>query len=145
MIKGKPPRLDQIYVEQPLYFVTICTLHRRPLLTNPSVHQAFDAYCRRGSNCNVAVGRYVIMPDHLHLFVRGGFDFDLGLWVRGLKRATARAPRFWQPGFFDRILRSDESYAAKWNYVLQNPVRAGLVRDADEWRFHGEIVLIDRA
>jgi len=33
----------------------------------------------------------------------------------------------WQDGFFDHLLRSDESYGEKWNYVLQNPVRAGLV------------------
>ena len=30
---------------------------------------------------NVAVGRYVIMPDHVHLFVRGSEVFELGPWV----------------------------------------------------------------
>ena len=42
------------------------------------------------------------------------------------------------------ILRSDESYADKWNYVRENPVRAGLFRDASEWPYQGEIVVIDR-
>jgi len=28
----------------------------------------------------------VIMPDHIHLFVAGDHEFDLGMWVRGLKR-----------------------------------------------------------
>jgi hypothetical protein len=37
-------------------------------------------------------------------------------------------------GFFDHILRTDESYAQKWNYVRDNPVRAGLVRTADHCR-----------
>jgi len=36
---------------------------------------------------------------------------------------------------FDRLLRSDESLSAKWEYIRQNPVRAGLVADPDEWPY----------
>lgn len=91
------------------------------------------------------------MPDHLHLFVRGDQDFVLATWVKGLKRAIseelAAKPKatFWQAGFFDHLLRNDESYARKWEYVRQNPVRAGLIKSADDWPYQGEIVRIDRA
>ncbi len=51
----------------------------------------------------------------------------------------------WQRGFFDHLLRSDESYAQKWQYVWDNPVRAGLVAKAEDWAYAGEIILIDRA
>ena len=71
----------------------------------------------------------LIMPDHMHLFVRCGDDFKLTQWVNGLKRAisvplgaTKKRP-LWQPGFFDHILRNDESYSQKWEYVGENPVR----------------------
>jgi REP element-mobilizing transposase RayT len=87
------------------------------------------------------------MPDHVHLFVRAGRDFTLSSWIGSLKRAisvTLESPKLWQPGFFDRILRSHESYGEKWNYVRENPVRAGLVKSAQEWRYQGEIVVIDR-
>jgi putative transposase len=57
---------------------------------------------------------------------------------------TDSAP-FWQPGFFDHLLRNDESYAAKWNYVVQNPVRRGLVAEPEKWPYQGEITVIDRA
>ena len=76
----------------------------------------------------------------------------LGRWVGLLKQCVGKAVvapnsagTLWQRGFFDHVLRSDESYAPKWNYVRENPVRAGLVRDADAWPFAGEIVVIDRA
>jgi hypothetical protein len=46
---------------------------------------------------------------------------------------------FWQKEFFDHLLRSDESYSEKWNYVKNNPVRAGLVADADLWPFTGHV------
>jgi len=51
----------------------------------------------------------------------------------------------WQPGFFDHVLRSDESYVQKWKYVRDNPVRANLVELWDQWPYQGEIVPIDRA
>jgi hypothetical protein len=63
---------------------------------------------------------------------------------RPVKRAGQKLASFWQPGFHDRLLRSDESYAAKWHYVFQNPVRARLVSRAQDWPFAGEIVRIDR-
>ena len=91
------------------------------------------------------------MPDHMHFFVRGGDDFKLTQWVNGLKRAisvalgaTKKRP-LWQPGFFDHVLRNDESYSQKWEYMRENPVRAGLVPRADDWQYQGELVFIDRA
>ena len=160
MIKDRPRRLDLIYINQPVYFVTFATRDRKRI---PSLHRAQLALEEYGhcatSKFNVALGRYVLMPDHIHLFVRGGRNFILSSWIGGLKRAMsvallkeAQARRlplqgrsFWQPGFFDHILRSDESYAEKWNYVRDNPVRAGLVATPDQWPHQGEIVMIDRA
>ena len=149
MIKDRPHRLDLIYINQPLYLVTFATRDRGAI---PSLHRAqlaLERYGHRGiDKFSVALGRYVIMPDHVHLFVRGGPDFTLSSWIGGLKRGMSvevKSPRLWQPGFFDHILRSDESYAEKWNYVRDNPVRFGLVETADDWPSHGEIVVIDRA
>ena len=61
-----------------------------------------------------------------------------------LKLPGQKFTSFWQPGFDDHLLRSDESYAAKWDYVFQNPVRAGLVNRVEDWPYAGEIVCIDR-
>ena len=52
--------------------------------------------------------------------------------------------QLWKEGFFDHVLRSDESYSQKWNYVRENPARAGLVNLAEDWPYQGEIVYIDR-
>jgi len=50
----------------------------------------------------------------------------------------------WQRGFFDHLLRSEESYGQKWNYVRENPVRAGLAQNPEDWPYAGEIIVIDR-
>ncbi len=111
------------------------------------IHFAERAYAKH----NIAVGRYVIMPDHIHLFVTGPDDFELGRWVGTLKQFLAKSlaggktsEPLWQRGFFDHVLRSEESYAQKWDYVRDNPVRAGFVRRADDWPYAGEIIVIDR-
>jgi REP element-mobilizing transposase RayT len=189
--KDTPPRLTVIFqrFDAPLYFVTFNTLLKRPLLANDSVHAAFRGYAERGLEFNVATGRYVLMPDHLHVFVRIGPDMTLRRWESGLKhclgkaltqlghkpttvplrgvasalraegratgaalqmnRATGSALQsklksFWQPGFFDHLLRRDESYAQKWDYVWRNPVRARLVAQPEDWPYQGEIHVIDR-
>lgn len=89
------------------------------------------------------------MPDHLHFFLAVDADFRLGQWVGTMKRHLARAAAlqsspapFWQRGFFDHLLRSAESYSKKWEYVRENPVRAGLVVDAADWPFSGEVTII---
>jgi putative transposase len=118
MIEGRPPRLAQIYQSHyaPLFFITMCTLHRRKIPSLRVAQEVFGTYSARGmSGFNVAVGRYVIMPDHLHFFVRSDQNVALSRWVKGLKQ---------------------------WGYVRQNPVRAGLVKLAEDWPYQGEIEIV---
>jgi len=149
----RPLRLRRIFATGPLYFVTFCTYERKRFLAKDGVHTAFVLFAKRADNTfKVAVGRYVIMPDHVHLFVRGDYDFRLSPWVGALKQALAKAAmlsrakgQIWEEGFFDHVLRSNESYSQKWDYVRENPVRAGLVKSAADWPYQGEIVYINRA
>ena len=216
---SKPPRLRFITQSQPLYFVTFCTMHRKALLANSAVYGAFCQYAKVGMEQGAGVGQFVIMPEHVHLFVRMSGETALGRWVGGLKRAMGKAMspvvtavpavasweeqdaadtaattedeearstcsnrrlggtaqleredaadtasassgqaaattgiqpfdvsrNLWQPGFFDHLLRHDESYSEKWLYVRENPIRNGLVEKWEDWPYRGEIVVIDRA
>ena len=151
---GRPPRLAAVFqkYDPPLFFVTVCCADRKRLLANEAVHAAFREFAARGQrDCHIAVGRYVLMPDHLHVFVSGPAEFRLEQWVRLLKtalgkklRQPGRGPELWQRGFFDHVVRHSESYAEKWEYVRQNPVRAGLVSQVEDWPYQGEIEAIDR-
>ncbi len=147
-IKETPSRLERVFqpYDPPLYFVTINTLHRKPLLARQDAFDAFTAYARKNAPSGRATGRFVMMPDHIHLFVRIGRDSRLSDFVRLLKQALTKTLRaageeadVWQPGFFDRLLRCSESYSEKWRYVCENPVRAGLVVKSEEWPWQGEI------
>ena len=143
---GRPPRLSRVFDRTPLYFVTFNTWNRRPLLANDAVHQTFCGYVEKNQERGFTAGRYVIMPDHIHLFVRVGAEQKVSQYIRLMKqvltkqiRLVAAEERIWQPGFFDHVMRSSESYTEKWAYVRMNPVRAGLVDDVDQWPFEGEL------
>ena len=145
----RPPRLSRVFDQTPLYFVTFNTWERGPVLANDTVHLDFCAYVEKNQCRGFAVGRYVIMPDHIHLFVRVGMEQKLTQYIRLMKqalskqiRASSGRERVWQPGFFDHVMRSSESYSGKWNYVRLNPVRAGLVDNPDEWKFQRELETI---
>jgi putative transposase len=157
--KGTPARLEKLFVRWPLYFITFnASVRRQRLLDNAPCLAAFVGYARAGTERGVGVGSFVIMPDHVHLFGRLPHDIGLGRWIGGLKRSmgavllTSGIPRpripqsrkhgYWQPVFFDHVLRSDDSYEEKWEYVRMNPVRAGLVRHPDDWPYQGEIMPI---
>ena len=101
------------------------------------------------------VGRYVIMPDHVHFFCSPQRDSRtlsqfVGAWESWTSRqigmlregqisgGPTRTP-LWQPEFFDHLIRSNESYNQKWEYVRDNPVRAGFVSTANAWKYAGEI------
>jgi len=149
VIKRRPQRLQIIFSTDPVYFVTFCTRNRQVIPDLPKAQTALEIYAQRGiTDFGTALGRYVIMPDHIHLFACGDVELVLSNWVAGLKRAISQAlavsGEFWQPTFFDHVLRSEESYSEKWEYVCQNPVRAGLVKESDDWPYHGEPVVIDR-
>jgi REP element-mobilizing transposase RayT len=148
----RPPRITT-YSSLPLYFVTFNSHKRRRLLDACDVHDTLRSYCEEAGRRGIAVGRYVIMPDHIHLFVRLPVEgIGLSRWMQGLRTAVGKtllrmgyAKPHWQEGFFDHVLRSDESYGDKWRYVAENPVRAGLVCRAEQWPYQGEMVVIDRA
>jgi putative transposase len=141
--KQRLRRLDLMFVQSPIYFVTACTHNRRKLLASAGVHKAFREFAEQGPARGAWIGAYVIMPDRLHLFVAtDGEKVTLAPWMKSLKNTISKALRMegiaaphWQKTFFDHLLRSNESYSEKWSYVRENPVRAGVVEIADDWPF----------
>jgi len=142
-------RLERVWIGWPIYFITTCTLGRRAILAAKEVSEILTDEWRNGrSRHGWAVGRYVIMPDHVHLFCRAELGAKplpvfMQRWKEWSSKRMARdlklSGRVWQEEFFDHVLRSSESYSQKWDYVRENPVRAGLVKTSDGWPWQGEI------
>lgn len=143
-------RLQEVFPDAPVYFVTACTWRLRNVLANDAARQAVESFAGSGPASGAWLGSYVLMPDHLHAFVAlDPARCTLSRWMKALKAALSRTLRargvegtVWQKGFFDHVLRSGESASEKWAYVLANPVRAGLVAKAEDWPFWGQVHLL---
>jgi REP element-mobilizing transposase RayT len=139
--------LDWLYTDYPIYYLTVCTQDRKCSLANPEVHAELTKFSKRAEDFLVWVGLFMIMPDHIHLFA--GFcpkSPPLWKWIKALRGDLSKVLRedegegtHWEKDFFDHVLRSEESYREKYEYVRQNPVRRGLVRRPEDWPYQGEI------
>lgn len=142
-------RLGCVYQSHPRYFIAVCVQTRRHLLARADVHEIFRSHWAKSLDLHGwAIGSYVVVPDHVHFFcVDAESKEPLSKMIGSFKQWSAKEicpvlgvdPPLWQKEFFDHLIRSGESYSEKWEYVRQNPVRAGLVPTADDWDFSGHI------
>jgi len=128
-----------------ILMITACTHQRRPILASDKIHGLLVDAWKHAPEWTV--GRYVVMPDHVHLFAAENQlqGCRLGQWVGKWKAHVSRgwpSPKqqpIWQRSFWDRQLRNGESYDTKWLYVRNNSVRHGLVSNSDDWPFQGAL------
>jgi putative transposase len=123
-------------------FLTVCTEKRVPWLAQVSVQDVLHRIWRDQATAWL-VSDYVLMPDHLHLFCAPrDLKFTVERWMAFWKDRFVRTGLNcggFQAGGFHHRLREEESYAQKWQYVRENPVRMGLVSRAEDWRFFGRV------
>ena len=143
---SRPPRIPGFsYLGPYRYFVTFCTWKRqdvfRDIETGAFVASQFRRTCRRQ---RFAILAYCLMPDHAHLLVEGTSDTsDLLHLVKSAKQRSGQsfAARhqhpLWQESFYDRILRPADDAREIARYIIENPVRAGLVRSPLEYPLLG--------
>jgi REP element-mobilizing transposase RayT len=135
-----------------ILFVTVCAAIRRhphaPALTAPPMPRfILDAWRQADA---WLVGRYVIMPDHIHFFCspatcpRVPFRRWMGYWKRLVTQnrppsIAEKPPSVFQRDQWDTQLRTGDNYDEKWAYVRANPVRKGWVSHPDDWPWQGEL------
>ena len=123
-------------------FLTVCTRQREHWLAQPSVQRALHGIWEHQATAWL-VSDYLLMPDHLHLFCAPhDLKFSIERWIGFWKDRFAKThPDMgaFQPGGFHHRLRSGESYAQKWQYERENPVRAGLAARPEDWPYFGRV------
>ena len=128
-----------------LFFVTTST-RQREVMFKSSQHYALVAnkieHYRERENAQVHA--YVIMPNHFHLLISVPKEKSLSIFMRDVKKIIAREycqlaeiplRPFWQSRFDDLLIYSEEKYIIKFNYIHNNPVKAGLERQPEDWEY----------
>ena len=87
---------------------------------------------------------YCIMPNHVHvLLTHQDTKWPLYKILQSHKSYTAkicnrlleRSGPFWEKEYYDHIVRNPSAFSNILNYILQNPVKAGLTRNWKEWPY----------
>ena len=108
----------------------------------PGVAECVADEIQDGGKSNFELHAWVIMPNHVHILITP--QVDVSQLMRKLKGSTARQANlllgrtgvpFWQRESFDRLVRDSREFYRIESYIVQNPVRAGLVREAEEYRW----------
>ncbi|HXY14450.1 MAG TPA: hypothetical protein VEI26_08125 [Terriglobales bacterium] len=121
----------------------------RKLTSIPFPEEARDAvlaHCLHDQGKKYHLHAVVIMPEHVHLLLTplrdsSGWPYALAAILKLIKGTSARSVNklhstsgpVWQEESFDHVLRSEESFVEKLDYMRQNPVRRGLVQRPDDY------------
>jgi REP element-mobilizing transposase RayT len=137
--------LPHIQKDNRALFISFAT-HHRWHLPDAARDLALEA-CTHVHNRKCTLHGAVIMPDHVHLILTPLADengsFSIPQIMHAIKSESAhrinkalnRRGKVWQDESFDHVLRGDESLASRAAYVLEIPVRAGLVKNPAEYRW----------
>jgi REP element-mobilizing transposase RayT len=132
-------RLPHFQPDFKIIFTTFCT-YLRWILPPDARTIVFDT-CVAGNGLKFDLYGLVVMPDHVHLALvptcGSQGPVPMAETMQAIKGASAhrinnvlnRRGRVWQEESFDRALRKEEHVREKLFYMLENPVRAGLVRN----------------
>lgn len=127
-------------------FITICSYRRQTAFLTDDLNRVLIHTLRAESQRrNLDVYAYCLMPDHLHFLIRPTKDGVSVLeFTQQYKGKTTNFSwklgwqgKLWQPRSYDHIVRRQESLIAISEYVLNNPVRRGLVQNSEEWKYSG--------
>lgn len=104
----------------------------------------------RGDGGLYALWGWVLMPEHVHLVMTPVGRLGSALrWVKGVSAREANlvlgrvGMPFWQEESYDRVIRGGEDLRSVLRYVEENPVKRGLVKVAEDWRW-GHLGWVDR-
>ncbi len=142
-----PERLTEFPYDQPgsVFHCRVGCLDRKPYFADPVLADLVVEALRFRHGTSAEIFTYCVMPDHLHVLLsllRPGVLLsrwvgDFKRWVSHEARAATGRAFGWQPNFFEHVVRRSEEVSAIAQYILDNPVRQGLVARSKDYRWCG--------
>jgi len=136
-------RLRRPFLYDRYIFVTVDLLRSRGKLGERDYARLAIAMARMRQKGRFLLTAWVFLPDHWHCICAPVYPTTISLAIKSVKQSSISAinrgrgaeGEFWQPRFFDRALRTVQEYSEKVEYIHLNPVKAGLVRRPQDWRW----------
>lgn len=149
IIQEKKHRLDnELYIGERAIAFTVCIKDKKEYFLNNNIFKYFEEILideLRNYNCRALV--YLFMPNHLHLIISGNESnsnvkkcLEMFKQKTGFYLSNNEEKVKWQKDYFDHIIRDEENLETQIKYILNNPVRAGLVDYWKDYQFKGSTV-----
>jgi putative transposase len=138
------PRIERGSADNVIYHVLNRGNGRQEVFHKEKDYEAFMILLREGKERHpVKVFGYCLMPNHFHLVVRSEHGGKLSRWmqwvmtshVRRYHRHYESSGYVWQGRFKSFLIQEDVHLLMALRYVEGNPVRAGMVSSAKDWRW----------
>jgi len=129
---AQPPHYD---LDGAIYFVTT-RLNEGRKFTEHETEIVEKTILDLAAQKEMMLYAYVIMPNHVHILMRplvNGISKTMQL-LKGRSSRRINEGTFWQKGFFDFSVISEEKFKEKFNYTHHNPVKRGLVERAEDYK-----------
>ena len=129
--------------DRPIH-VTICTENKENFFDSEvGARIVINELFKTAKDLGFRILCYCLMPDHLHVIVSPGeTTLPLSKFLNIFKGRTTRVFKYkenlkkiWQRSAFDHVIRTEENLKAVIEYIMNNPVRKGIVQKADEYPY----------
>jgi len=133
-------RLPHLQFPGSVYFVTWRLASGVPALTAEERSVVASAL-KHFHTSRYRLCAYVVMNDHVHVVFQPLESWDLSKILHSwrsfsshwIQRSRKTAGTLWEPGYYDRIVRTEEDLREKVNYILDNPRRRWAELKEYEW------------
>jgi len=138
------------YSSERVYFITICTRDKNIYFKDKELaNNIIASLIDYRDKLMFRVYVYCFMPDHLHMLINpADSGKSISSLIGGYKSLSTRIAwskgikgKLWQGRYYDHILRKNENLFNVGQYILNNPVRKGLVK---RWEDYGLCGIIDQ-
>jgi len=156
MLKYCMSNYKRFYLQNHSYYLTIVTQNRQPILID-NIELLRDSFRRSKRKYDYKIDAIVILPDHIHTIITPKYSKDYSKIIAhikrsftyGLDRETKDKSKFnltessynrnlsgvWQKRFYEHTIRDEKDYNTILNYIYTNPIKHGLVKNIDDWKY----------
>ena len=136
-------RVRRLLVSDRIFFVTVNLRRRLPFLREEEFPLVVEALAESRRRMGFLLCGYVVLPDHWHALIWPRPPLTISRAVQSVKwqaasllnRKRGRRGTVWQHQFWDRFVRHERELAERLDYMHHNPVRRGLVKRPEDWRW----------
>jgi len=136
-------RVHRLRTTDRIFFVTVNLCRSVQALDTPEYQMMIEVLEGSRARLGYLLCGYVLMPDHWHALIWTAYPLTISRVAHDVKKVAARRLHqlrgtkgpVWQHQFWDRFVRHQKEFVARFDYMHLNPVRKGLVSKPVEWRW----------